>query len=308
MTTSTAITPIESFRNTLARMQPEFTAALPPQIPAEKFIRTVITVVQMNPKYLEADRRSLLGSCMKAAQDGLLLDGREAALVPFHGKGGTALQYMPMIAGILKKIRNSGELASISANVVYQRDKFDYELGDDERIIHKPHLGEERGAAVAVYAIARTKDGAVYREVMSVGEVEKIRKSSKAANAGPWVNHWGEMARKTVLKRLAKRLPTSTDVDQVIESDNEVAGFGSDAPAAAVVNSMQQEGVQALPESEAPTSRLKRSIGRPRKKVEAVVEVVPADPISTETTDVAQIEQEPMNTEEDSDVAADANY
>lgn len=306
---TTAITPIESFRNTLARMQPEFTAALPPQIPAEKFIRTVITVVQMNPRYLEADRRSLLGSCMKAAQDGLLLDGREAALVPFNGKGGTALQYMPMIAGILKKIRNSGELASISANVVYQRDKFDYELGDDERIVHKPHLGEDRGAAMAVYAIARTKDGAVYREVMSVGEVEKIRQSSKAANAGPWVNHWGEMARKTVLKRLAKRLPTSTDVDQVIDSDNEAAGFGSDAPAAAVVNSMQQDGIQTLPQPEAATSRLKRSIGRPRKKADSDAETVP-EPSSEPAaqSEVTQTEHATSSEEVADESAADAHY
>lgn len=310
MTTSTAITPIDSFRNTLTRMQPEFTAALPPQIPVEKFIRTVITVVQMNPKYLEADRRSLLGSCMKAAQDGLLLDGREAALVPFHGKGGTALQYMPMIAGILKKIRNSGELATISANVVHARDQFDYALGDDERITHKPHLGDERGPAIAVYAIAKTKDGGVYREVMSVGEIEKIRKSSKAANAGPWVNHWGEMARKTVLKRLAKRLPTSTDVDQVIDSDNEAAGFGANAAEAAVVSSIQPDVVQAAPDSDAVASRLLRSIKRRTKRSDLAAETVVEDEPAP-TTETVQADQEISSMEaeqNDTDAAANANY
>jgi len=300
---TTAITPIESFRNTLTRMQPEFTAALPPQIPVEKFVRTVITVVQMNPLHLDADRRSLLGACMKAAQDGLLLDGREAALVPFNGKGGRAVQYMPMIAGILKKIRNSGELASISANVVYQRDQFDYELGDEERIKHKPHLGDDRGAPVAVYAIARTKDNAVYREVMSVGEVEKIRRASRAANAGPWVDHWGEMARKTVIKRLAKRLPSSTDLDQVIASDNEAIGMTNEVTGSPTIDPVKQEAPAALVAEESPTSRLKRSIGKRAKREEQ--EVVAEEP----APEVAQAEQETTSTEEATDEsAADAHF
>lgn len=301
---TTAITPIESFRNTLTRMQPEFTAALPPQIPVEKFVRTVITVVQMNPSHLDADRRSLLGSCMKAAQDGLLLDGREAALVPFNGKGGRAVQYMPMIAGILKKIRNSGELASISANVVYQRDQFDYELGDEERIKHKPHLGDDRGTPIAVYAIARTKDNAVYREVMSVGEVEKIRRASRAGNAGPWVDHWGEMARKTVIKRLAKRLPSSTDLDQVIASDNEAIGMTNEVVGSTTIDPAKQEAPAALPADESTTSRLKRSIGKRVKREEP--EVVAEEP----APEVAQAEQETTNTEETTDesAAADAHF
>ena len=228
--TSTALTPMEAMRSTLTRMNAEFKAALPPQIPVDKFIRTTLTAVQMNPELLDADRRSLLGACMKAAQDGLLLDGREAAPVIFRTKEGPKVQYMPMVGGLLKKIRNSGELSSISANVVYENDQFTYELGDFEQITHKPFLGAERGKPIAVYAVARTKDGAVYREVMSVADVEKVRASSRAANAGPWVQWWDEMARKTVIRRIAKRLPSSADFEQVIQSDNEAVGFVQQGP------------------------------------------------------------------------------
>ena len=222
---TTSLTAMDAMRGTLTRMQPEFRAALPPQIPVDKFIRTTLTAIQMQPDLLGTDRRSLLGACMKAAQDGLIPDGREAALVIYRGKAGPITQYMPMVGGILKKIRNSGELASISAQVVYEADHFSYELGDFERIEHKPFLGAERGKPVAVYAIARTKDGAVYREVMSVADVEKVRASSRAAQAGPWVQWWDEMARKTVIRRIAKRLPSSADVDSVMEADNEASGF-----------------------------------------------------------------------------------
>lgn len=247
------LSPIDAMRTTLTRMTPEFQAALPPQIPVEKFIRTTLTAVQMNPGLLNGDRKSLLGSCMKAAQDGLLCDGREAALVMY----GQQVQYMPMVGGILKKIRNSGELASISAHVVYDKDHFDYELGDEEKIKHKPFLGEDRGKPIACYAIAKTKDGAVYREVMSVVDVEKVRSASRASKNGPWVQWWDEMARKTVIRRIAKRLPSSADLDQVLDNDNDAAGFVQ-------VERRGEIDVTPAPtpqdEKKAPLSRLKRSM------------------------------------------------
>lgn len=253
---TTEITPMEAMRGTLVKMEQEFKAALPPQIPVEKFIRTTLTAVQMQPDLLGADRRSLLGSCMKAAQDGLLTDGREAALVIFNSKEGKKVQYMPMVGGILKKIRNSGELASISANVVYDQDQFEYELGDDERITHKPFLGQDRGNPIAVYAVAKTKDGAIYREVMSVSDVEKVRAASRAGKYGPWVDWWDEMAKKTVIRRMAKRLPSSADVDQVFESDNEASGF---------VQVQRSEPVNITPspdEQSSPLGRLKKSMAK----------------------------------------------
>lgn len=251
---STELTPIEAMRGTLTKMSSEFQAALPPQIPVEKFIRTTLTAVQMNPDLLGADRRSLLGACMKAAQDGLMLDGREAAPVIFRTKEGPKVQYMPMVGGILKKIRNSGELASISAQVAYENDLFEYTLGDDEHISHKPFLGADRGKPLAVYAIAKTKDGAIYREVMSVSDVDKVRQASRAKDSGPWVQWWDEMAKKTVIRRLAKRLPSSADVDSVLASDLEASGFTQQAPQAPI-------NITPAPQDQAaPLSRLKRSM------------------------------------------------
>lgn len=263
---SNEITPMEAMRGTLTKMSPEFQAALPPQINVEKFIRTTLTAVQMQPELLGADRRSLLGSCMKAAQDGLLPDGREAALVIFRSKEGPKVQYMPMIGGVLKKIRNSGELASISAQVAYSADFFEYELGDEEKITHKPFLGGDRGQPIAVYAVAKTKDGAIYREVMSVSDVEKVRNASRAGKYGPWVDWWDEMAKKTVIRRMAKRLPSSADVDQMMDNDNDQYDF----------QQRRQEPVNVTPVPEAqkePLSRLKRSMGvTPQEEAEVVQE------------------------------------
>ncbi|WP_407523682.1 recombinase RecT [Methylobacterium oryzisoli] len=128
-------------------------------------------------------------------------------------------------------------------------------LGDEERIEHEPKLDGPRGAPRATYAIAKTKDGGIYREVMSLEEIEKVRRVSRAANKGPWVDWWEEMARKTVLRRLAKRLPMSTDMDDLIRRDDELYDFGrrggGDRPFKAVANPLADQ-IEHQPPVDAP--------------------------------------------------------
>ena len=65
------------------------------------------------------------------------------------------------------------------------------------------------------------KDGSKLLEVMNLEEIEQVRKVSRAANNGPWVAWWSEMARKTVMRRLSKRLPMSTDIEEELFSRDE---------------------------------------------------------------------------------------
>lgn len=232
--------PMVVFRGEVKKMSPELAAALPPQITPEKFTRVVLTAVQNAPALLGADRKSLWNSCMKAAADGLLPDGREAALVEYKMKDGTRkVQYMPMIGGILKKVRNSGELATITSQIVHKNDKFRYWVNDEgEHVEHEPTLVGDAGARVGVYAMAKTKDNFFYFEFVTASQVADIRASSRAANGGPWGSKFdGEMWRKSALRRLSKRLPMSTDVEDLMRDDENLkADFAKDVtPAAAPV-------------------------------------------------------------------------
>lgn len=234
--------PAMEFRDQIQKMNGDLTSALPPHIPAERFVRVVLTAVNGNPDLLKADRRSLFEAAMKAAQDGLLPDGRDGAFVVFKNKVKNdrnqdewiqKVQWMPMVGGILKKVRNSGELLTISAYVAYENDVFSYVLGDDERIEHRPAVGKDRGRPLLVYAIAKTKDGGIYREVMTIADIEKVRNVSRAKDSGPWRDWWDEMSKKTVIRRLAKRLPMSSDLDDLIRRDDELYDFNgkrADAP------------------------------------------------------------------------------
>ena len=112
--------PMTLLKQQLAERAEAFKNVLPTHISVERLQRVILIAAQMNPDLLTADRRSFLTSCMKAAQDGLLPDGREAAIVTFKtrikdrttGQWGEArlAQYMPMVFGLRKKILQSGEM------------------------------------------------------------------------------------------------------------------------------------------------------------------------------------------------------
>lgn len=210
--------PIDAMRDTIDKMGVEFCKTLPDHIPVEKFQRVVMNQIAANPSFLQKDRASLLSACMKAAGDGLLLDGREAALVSF----GNEVSYMRMVAGILKLIRNSGEVSTISTGVVHENDEFRHFTDDDgEHFHHEANHKTDRGQPYAAFAMVRTKDGGVYIEVMNRDEIEKVRSVSKSKDSGPWKQWPGEMWRKTVVRRLSKRLPMSTDVIGTIAMDDD---------------------------------------------------------------------------------------
>ena len=252
--------PIQVLRENLTQLAPELRMALPAHVTVEKFSRVAMTAIQNQPDLLNCDRKSLFGAIVRLAQDGLLPDGREAALVKF----GQQVQAMPMIAGVLKKVRQSGDVAKVSAQVVYEKDHFVWKLGFDETVEHAPPaLNEPRGKPIGAYATAVLKDGSQLLEVMSFEEIEQVRNVSRAKGNGPWVTWWGEMARKTVMRRLSKRLPMSTDRgDDPFERDETLADTAIEhapQPTAPVsrLDALEQhiEDVDAFEEGPADTDR-----------------------------------------------------
>ena len=222
---SKELTTIDALKRDINSLGPQFKAALPAHIPHEKFVRVLMTALSQNPALAQADRNSLFAACMTAAQQVLLPDGREGAIVTFRTKDGVKAQFLSMLAGVLKKIRNSGELQSISAQMIYKNDKFKYWVDSDgEHLEHEPNLFSDRGEPLGVYAIAKTKDGGVYIEVLTNKQINDVRNVSKSKDSGPWAGAFAEeMAKKSALRRLSKRLPMSTDIDRDLSDDDDYA-------------------------------------------------------------------------------------
>jgi len=222
------LTPVKQLCKTITDMESNFKQALPPQVPSQKFIRTILTAIQQEDIARKIndgnlDKNSLFQACQKAAQDGLVIDGREAALVTFWNKDKkkNECQYMPMVGGIIKKVRNSGDLSTIAAHVVYENDDFEHILGIKEDIKHvPPRFGTPRGKGIGAYAVAHLKDGSYQVCVMDKDKIDSVKSCAKTKMVwdGPF---WDQQWEKTVIRRLCKRLPMSSDLERLFEHDNE---------------------------------------------------------------------------------------
>jgi len=256
---TSSITPLVAMQGTLEKMADKFTEALPRQMDVNKFISVAKLTLNKNPKLLQADKTSLMQTFMKAAQDGLYLDGKEAAAVQY----GQSVQYIPMVEGIIKVLHNSGLIKTLCAEVVYENDLFDYELGTKQHITHKPLITGDRGKPVCVYAIAVTTNQGEYYEVMNMAEIDKCRQVSKASSSphSPWVKWFDQMAKKTVIHRIAKRLPKNDAISSVVSIDDD--NFVDITP-----NARQST------EPKDSLSRLKESIGMDDADVEQAKEEV----------------------------------
>ena len=213
----------KSWKGRLAAGLPQIKTSLPSHIKPEKFeqvARAAIGNAPMLRECMQSNPNAVLIALSRCAADGLLPDGKLAALVPFKSQGKYNLTYIPMIAGVLQRMRNSGKIDSVTARIVYKNDHFEIIYGDDERFDHKPALTDQ-GDAVGAYAIIKFKDGEVYREWMSKADIMKVKNASKA-KGGPWSGPFEhEMWRKTVLKRAAKYCPFSDDIQDLLDRDND---------------------------------------------------------------------------------------
>jgi recombination protein RecT len=262
--------PVAIFAQQVKSREQEFAAVLPAHIPAARYVRVILTAVNKNPALLYADRASLFSAAMMAATDGLLCDGREAALVIYRTKKKDqdgnerwidAVQYMPMVAGILKKVRNSGELSSIVAKVVYAGDRFRNWIDNEgEHLDYEAGESQERDIVRCAFAMAKLRDGSIEVEVLKPADIEKIRSISRSKDKGPWVEWWEEMAKKSAIRRLSKRLPLNTDVDDLIRRDDALYDFegAKAAPQVAQVHSLagRLDRLAALPSHDAVTGEI----------------------------------------------------
>lgn len=211
-------------RDLLTKAKPALEQALPRHLDVDRLLRIAMTALTKNPKLLACDQRTLLLAVMASAQCGLEPNSyaQEAYLIPY----GKEVQFMPSYRGLMKLARQSGQVASIEAHVVYKNEKFAVSYGLTPSLQHEVIIDDaDRGDFRLVYAVARYKDATMSPvfEVMTKSEIDAIRKRSKAANNGPWVTDYLEMARKTVIRRICKFLPASVELDVAFRYNDRAA-------------------------------------------------------------------------------------
>lgn len=215
-----------SISDMIKALGPEIKRALPSVITPERFTRMALSAINNTPKLAECTQMSFLAALMNVAQLGLEPNTPlgQAYLIPFQNKGVLECQFQLGYKGLINLAYRNDQLQTIQAQCVYANDQFEYELGLEPKLNHKPCIGE-RGELVAVYALFKLQNGGYGFEVMSKNDIdEHAKKYSKAVNSSysPWKTAYSEMAMKTVVKKVLRFAPLKTDFLRAIASDETV--------------------------------------------------------------------------------------
>lgn len=204
----------------LKTRQQEISDVLPPDIPFDHFYAVVNQALRNNPDVLKATAISIVNACVKAAYDGLRLDGREAALVTHNVKVAknpdrweTHAQYFPMVFGLIQQVLRGGEVIALEPTIIYANDQWKLLRGTNPGVFHEPLLEGDRGKPIACYTVATYRTGYVGFEFMTEAQILDVRAASKSGqdkdgNAiGIWKRWPDAMWKKTVIRQHRKTLP-----------------------------------------------------------------------------------------------------
>ena len=223
-------------------MEGEIKKALPSVLTPERFTRMVLSAISTNPQLGSCTPSSFLGAMMSAAQLGLEPNTPlgQAYILPYKNKGTLEAQFQLGYKGLIDLAYRSGEVELVQAQIVYANDTFHCEYGLEPKLTHIP-ADSDRGEAVKVYAMFKTKSGGYGFEVMSMDDVRKhAQKYSKSfgSSFSPWATNFEEMAKKTVLKKCLKYAPLKSDFVKGVVQDgtikNEVSDDMYDVPSVVV--------------------------------------------------------------------------
>ncbi len=220
---------VQTLRAQIEKRLDSFAEALPTRITPQQFKATLIRAAMSDPNLLMADRVSFFEAALAAAIDGLMPDKKEGAMVVYNTNIGTKqkpewikkVQWLPMIRGIFTKVYNTGLVKSATVGIVYGGDQFRTWTDDDgEHLLYEATDNQDRSTVRRYFAQVVMKAGGCFVEEMWPQDIEKVKATSKTASSGPWVDWYEEMAKKTVFKRLAKRLPISRELEPVMSRDD----------------------------------------------------------------------------------------
>ena len=218
----------------------EVSIRLPATMDAPRFIHVFFDAARKDPKLQACTLASWANCVFDAAAMGLAPDARGAIYLVPRGRD---LTLVIGYRGFIDLLYESGVVEKIFAKTVLKGEAFTWRQavggGHEAYIDHGPAPDGKTGEAVTYYAaaiLAETQQ--VMFEIMTVAEGKTIQAQATSQNSPAWKNNFDEMAKKTVLRRLMKPLPTrrgsaAENLATIQEYDNmDFRGEGSGEPSA----------------------------------------------------------------------------
>lgn len=258
-------------------MQPSFEKVNTEKLPFHKETEFALQIIEKSDfltKVALGNKQSFRNAIVNVAAVGLSLNPalKLAYLVPRKVDGAYAICLDISYMGLARLLTDSGAVRLIRAEVVYEKDHFEYQ-GPFTLPVFKPDCwADERGSKKGVWAAIKTLDGDYSVGFMSLKEVYKIRdrcsESYKAhvkeGKTTPWVTDEDEMIKKTIIKRDYKLWPKTERLAKAIEVLNIHEGID-----------FEKESTQTVLPSESKLDELKSKLVIAKKTEKALLASLP---------------------------------
>lgn len=215
-----ALIPAQQF---LMAQEEQFNAVLSDdKISFARETQFALQCLQANSFTLKAamnNQESFRNAIINVASMGVSLNpaAKEAYLVP----RGSAICLDISYIGLQTIAQQSGAVLWSKAKLVHANDNY-VNTGIDTPPEHTYSAFGKRGDMVGAYCVAKLADGSFMTEEMTADDINRIKGRSQSAKgtSSPWSTDFGEMAKKTVIKRAAKSWPRTTRLDSAIDMLN----------------------------------------------------------------------------------------
>jgi len=274
--------PQDAIRRHLKEKRDEIARLLPPHMTIDRLEHLMLAALKEEPSLLncaawdEGLDSSVVAACQAAIVG--LEPGRQLDLAYISAvktERGYLAKFETTYKGDIAILYRAKAIRSIRAEVVYEKDRFDIDLASNRPPVHKPFLGKDRGDAIGAYAVAHLANGDILTEWMPRDELDRAMSKSRyaAKGFGSWVEWWGEMTKKSVLRRQSKRLPIPPEV-QIIMAQDQSSEYAPppdpEATLGIVGEAIDVDAVKPAGEQAQPNTRIApKADDRPRGKPEA---------------------------------------
>lgn len=203
-------------------------SALPKDLNKQRFLQNCMSVLtEKKTDFSKVEASSVVRTLMRGAYLGLDFFHGECYAIPFGDQVNFLVDYKGDIKLCKKYSRNP--IKDIYAKVVREGDEFVEEINNGQASITFRPKPFNNGDIIGAFAVCLYVDGSMIYDTMSKAEIDHTRNTfSKAANSKAWKESYGEMAKKTVLKRLCKLIDLEFDNADQDKSFEEGGDFTPD--------------------------------------------------------------------------------
>ncbi len=200
-------------------------AALAKDFNKQRFLQNCMTVLQDGQAdFSKCESATVVRTLLKGAFLGLDFFNGECYAIPYGNQCNFQTDYKGEIK--LCKRYSKNPIKDIYAKVVKEGDYFEEVIENGRQTVNFKPKSFNDGEIVGAFAIVLYQDGSMMYDTMSKAEIEHTRQVfSKAKDSKAWKESYGEMCKKTVLRRLCKLIDLDFDTAEQCQAFEDGSEF-----------------------------------------------------------------------------------